>query len=182
MFANFTSRHRGMAVWWVKKAWAALTKAGYTLKFFAFYGHGMICWFSVSDGGIPLLCLSLLWFLLSGVDSYYDKVKDMIGYYPSCYMKYCWKFITPLVSGVSMLQNNNRQFTQPLLYIWQFLCFCRCYWSFLWSSSELWSMTTPTITPGGDMPSGYFLPFFRFCQSLCFPSMPLQKPQEVWKR
>lgn len=35
------------------------------------------------------------------MDLYYDKLNDMIGYYPSCYMKYCWKFITPLVGSVS---------------------------------------------------------------------------------
>ncbi|XP_037538000.1 sodium- and chloride-dependent GABA transporter 3-like [Nematolebias whitei] len=51
--------------------------------------------------GIPILLFAILqsccigW--VFGADRYYDKVKEMIGYYPSAYMKYCWKFFTPLV-------------------------------------------------------------------------------------
>lgn len=38
---------------------------------------------------------------LQGADRYYDNIKDMIGYRPASYMKYCWRFITPCVSAVS---------------------------------------------------------------------------------
>ena len=40
---------------------------------------------------------------LQGADRYYNIIKDMIGYYPSPYMKYCWKFITPCFCVVSTL-------------------------------------------------------------------------------
>lgn len=38
---------------------------------------------------------------VQGADRYYENIKDMIGYRPSLYMKYCWKLITPAVSTVS---------------------------------------------------------------------------------
>ncbi|KAL3054896.1 hypothetical protein OYC64_017759 [Pagothenia borchgrevinki] len=49
--------------------------------------------------GIPLMIFAILecvcvgW--IYGADRYYDNIKEMIGYYPSSLMKYCWKFITP---------------------------------------------------------------------------------------
>ncbi|KAM6989145.1 sodium- and chloride-dependent GABA transporter 2-like [Tautogolabrus adspersus] len=52
--------------------------------------------------GIPLISFAILesvcigW--AYGADSYYNNIKDMIGYRPSLYMKYCWRFITPCVS------------------------------------------------------------------------------------
>ncbi|XP_041659473.1 sodium- and chloride-dependent GABA transporter 2-like isoform X1 [Cheilinus undulatus] len=52
--------------------------------------------------GIPLMSFAILesvcvgW--AYGADNYYSNIKDMIGYRPSPYMKYCWRFITPCVS------------------------------------------------------------------------------------
>ncbi|XP_065809879.1 sodium- and chloride-dependent GABA transporter 2-like [Labrus bergylta] len=52
--------------------------------------------------GIPLISFAILesvcigW--AYGADCYYNNIKDMIGYRPSLYMKYCWRFITPCVS------------------------------------------------------------------------------------
>ncbi|XP_033960737.1 sodium- and chloride-dependent GABA transporter 2-like [Pseudochaenichthys georgianus] len=49
--------------------------------------------------GIPFMIFAILecvcvgW--IYGADRYYDNIKEMIGYYPSSLMKYCWKFITP---------------------------------------------------------------------------------------
>ncbi|KAJ4937348.1 hypothetical protein JOQ06_001912 [Pogonophryne albipinna] len=49
--------------------------------------------------GIPFMiygileCVCVGW--IYGADRYYDNIKEMIGYYPSSLMKYCWKFITP---------------------------------------------------------------------------------------
>lgn len=45
---------------------------------------------------------------MQGADRYYDKLKEMIGYYPSSYMKYCWKFITPSVCFVSIFLDHCR--------------------------------------------------------------------------
>ena len=38
---------------------------------------------------------------LQGADRYYNNITDMIGYRPSRYMEYCWKFLTPCLSAVS---------------------------------------------------------------------------------
>ncbi|XP_070829692.1 sodium- and chloride-dependent GABA transporter 2-like [Chaetodon trifascialis] len=57
--------------------------------------------------GIPIMFFAILeaicvgW--IFGADRYYNKIKDMIGYYPSSYMKYCWRFFTPLVCAVILL-------------------------------------------------------------------------------
>lgn len=39
--------------------------------------------------------------LLSGADRFYENIEDMIGYKPFPLIKYCLKFITPLVCMVS---------------------------------------------------------------------------------
>uniref|UniRef100_A0A3Q2YJN7 Transporter n=1 Tax=Hippocampus comes TaxID=109280 RepID=A0A3Q2YJN7_HIPCM len=52
--------------------------------------------------GIPLIAIALLESLcigwIYGADNYYNRIEDMIGYRPSLYMKYCWKFVTPFMS------------------------------------------------------------------------------------
>lgn len=40
-----------------------------------------------------------LWF--SGADRLYENIVDMIGYRPLTLMKYCWKYVTPVVCIVS---------------------------------------------------------------------------------
>lgn len=61
-----------------------------------------------------------------GADRYYEKIEDMIGYYPSPYMKYCWKIITPTVCTVSKTTGIS------------LLVRCECYfWKVLFSSPEL---------------------------------------------
>ncbi|XP_034470661.1 sodium- and chloride-dependent GABA transporter 2-like [Hippoglossus hippoglossus] len=68
--------------------------------------------------GIPFLLIATLeticigW--VYGADRYYNNIRDMIGYRPSLYMKYCWKFITPCLSA-SVLLFSLIKFT-PLTY------------------------------------------------------------------
>ncbi|XP_033993177.1 sodium- and chloride-dependent GABA transporter 2-like [Trematomus bernacchii] len=68
--------------------------------------------------GIPLMIFAILecvcvgW--IYGADRYYDNIKEMIGYYPSSLMKYCWKFITPCLC-VGTLIFSMVKFT-PLKY------------------------------------------------------------------
>ncbi|KAM9349949.1 sodium- and chloride-dependent GABA transporter 2-like [Symphorus nematophorus] len=51
--------------------------------------------------GIPLMVFSFMeavcigW--AYGADRYYDNIENMIGYRPTAYMKYCWRFITPCI-------------------------------------------------------------------------------------
>ncbi|XP_068504715.1 sodium- and chloride-dependent GABA transporter 2-like isoform X3 [Syngnathus scovelli] len=74
--------------------------------------------------GIPLFTFALLESLcigwIYGADNYYDRIQDMIGYRPSLYMKYSWKYVTPFLStGVLLFflvqftplkYNNNYQY------------------------------------------------------------------------
>ncbi|XP_072301781.1 sodium- and chloride-dependent GABA transporter 2-like [Eucyclogobius newberryi] len=39
-------------------------------------------------------CVSIAW--VYGADRFYDNVTQMIGYRPNRFMKYCWKYVTPL--------------------------------------------------------------------------------------
>lgn len=40
-------------------------------------------------------------YLFTGADRLYENIVDMIGYRPLTLMKYCWKYVTPIVCLVS---------------------------------------------------------------------------------
>jgi solute carrier family 6 GABA transporter-like protein 1 len=46
-------------------------------------------------------CIAISWGF--GVNRFYDGIKDMIGYYPTRWFKFCWCFTTPLICIVSLL-------------------------------------------------------------------------------
>ncbi|XP_028284357.1 sodium- and chloride-dependent GABA transporter 2-like isoform X2 [Parambassis ranga] len=76
--------------------------------------------------GIPIMffaileCVCVGW--LFGADHYYDKIKQMIGYYPSSYMKYCWKLLTPSIcTGVllfSLVTFTPLRYNKTYRYPW----------------------------------------------------------------
>lgn len=45
-------------------------------------------------------CIAISWGF--GVDRFYDGLKDMIGYYPTRWFKFCWCITTPLICIVSI--------------------------------------------------------------------------------
>lgn len=45
-------------------------------------------------------CIAISWGF--GVNRFYDGIKDMIGYYPTRWFKFCWCFTTPLICIVSI--------------------------------------------------------------------------------
>jgi len=63
-----------------------------------------------SVSGIAILWLALMesvgvgW--VYGSDKAFENVKEMIGYYPSRYIKFCWKFAIPLLLTVSLQMSN----------------------------------------------------------------------------
>ena len=46
-------------------------------------------------------CISISWCF--GIQRFYDGIKDMIGYYPLGWWKFCWVFTTPAICCVSII-------------------------------------------------------------------------------
>ncbi|XP_037107939.1 sodium- and chloride-dependent GABA transporter 2-like [Syngnathus acus] len=57
--------------------------------------------------GVTLLFFAILesvcigWFY--GADRLYDNIKDMIGYHPWAFMKYCWRYLTPAICTCTLV-------------------------------------------------------------------------------
>nr|XP_061795531.1 sodium- and chloride-dependent GABA transporter 3-like [Nerophis lumbriciformis] len=106
--------------------------------------------------GIPLIAFAIMESLcigwIYGADNYYHKITDMIGYRPSLYMKYSWKFVTPFLS-TGILFFFLVQFT-PLKYnnTYQFPWWAYALGLLLAFSSvimiPLWILYSVTKTPG----------------------------------
>lgn len=45
-------------------------------------------------------CISISWAF--GVNRFYDALRDMIGYYPLMWWKFCWTITTPMICVVSI--------------------------------------------------------------------------------
>uniref|UniRef100_A0A3P9N2S3 Transporter n=1 Tax=Poecilia reticulata TaxID=8081 RepID=A0A3P9N2S3_POERE len=87
-----------------------------------------------------------------GADRHYDNVKDMIGYRPWPFMKYCWRYITPAICTFtflfSVIKHKPLKFNNTYEYPW---------WGyalglfFTLSSTllvPLWMLYAVSITPG----------------------------------
>ncbi|XP_060939623.1 sodium- and chloride-dependent GABA transporter 2-like [Limanda limanda] len=106
--------------------------------------------------GIPLLLIGSLetifigW--VYGADRYYNNIRDMIGYIPSLYMKYCWKFITPCLSASVLLFSLIK--LTPLTYnnTYHYPWWGHVLGLLLGASSvlmvPLWCLYSLTVTPG----------------------------------
>ncbi|KAL3058718.1 hypothetical protein OYC64_010801 [Pagothenia borchgrevinki] len=87
-----------------------------------------------------------------GADRHYDNIKDMIGYRPWSYMKYCWQYITPAICVCtfifSLVKYTPLKFNNTYEYPW---------WGytiggfFTLSSTlmvPLWMLYAVSVTPG----------------------------------
>uniref|UniRef100_A0A4W4EQJ7 Transporter n=1 Tax=Electrophorus electricus TaxID=8005 RepID=A0A4W4EQJ7_ELEEL len=61
--------------------------------------------------GMTLLAFAILQSIcvgwVYGADRLYDNIEDMINHRPGPYMKYCWKYVTPVVCLYTPLKFNN---------------------------------------------------------------------------
>ncbi|CAG5980460.1 unnamed protein product [Menidia menidia] len=87
-----------------------------------------------------------------GADLHYDNVKDMIGYHPWPFMKYCWKYFTPAICTFtflfSLIKYTPLKFNNTYEYPW----WGYAIGGFFTLSSTLlvpgWMLYTVSITPG----------------------------------
>ncbi|KAM3865997.1 sodium- and chloride-dependent GABA transporter 2-like [Diretmus argenteus] len=109
--------------------------------------------------GMPIMFFAILepvcvgW--IYGADRYYDIIKDMIGYRPWPYMKYCWKYVTPsictgillfsLVKFTPLKYNNTYQYPWWGYAIGMFLALSSALMAPLWF---LYSMTLNLCSHG----------------------------------
>uniref|UniRef100_A0A4W4EQ42 Transporter n=1 Tax=Electrophorus electricus TaxID=8005 RepID=A0A4W4EQ42_ELEEL len=73
--------------------------------------------------GMTLLAFAILQFLrifcVSGADRLYDNIEDMINHRPGPYMKYCWKYVTPVGTFVfSLVKYTPLKFNNTYEYPW----------------------------------------------------------------
>uniref|UniRef100_A0A4W6D5P2 Solute carrier family 6 member 22, tandem duplicate 2 n=1 Tax=Lates calcarifer TaxID=8187 RepID=A0A4W6D5P2_LATCA len=106
--------------------------------------------------GMTLLLFAILQSLcigwVYGADRQYDNIKDMIGYRPWPFMKYCWQYFTPAICTCTLLfsviKYTPLKFNQTYEYPW---------WGytlggfFTLSSTlmvPLWMLYSVSVTPG----------------------------------
>ncbi|XP_068456295.1 sodium- and chloride-dependent GABA transporter 2-like [Clinocottus analis] len=125
--------------------------------------------------GMPIMLFGLLesicvgW--IFGAECYYDKIKDMIGYYPSSYMKYCWRFFTPFVcAGIllySLVNFTPLKYNNTYQYPWwgSTIGILLAFSSVL--LTPLWIIYSMAVTPGTMR---------QRLKTLCTPTADLRDP------
>lgn len=79
-------------------------------------------------------CISISW--CYGVGRFYDGIKDMIGYYPMAWWKFCWVITTPAIC-IGVFLFNMIQWT-PIKYLsYEYPLWSHCFGWFTALSSML---------------------------------------------
>lgn len=88
-----------------------------------------------------------------GADRLYDNIQDMIGYRPVPVIKYCWKYVTPVIcTGTfvfSLIKHSPLKYNNEMEYPWWGYAIG---WWFTLSSTllvPLWMLYAFLTTPGG---------------------------------
>uniref|UniRef100_A0A3P9HHD0 Transporter n=1 Tax=Oryzias latipes TaxID=8090 RepID=A0A3P9HHD0_ORYLA len=79
----------------------------------------------VTEGGLYVFqlfdyyaCSGMTLLLFACSDRHYDNIKDMIGYHPWPFMKYCWKYLTPCTFVFSLVKYTPLKFNNVYEYPW----------------------------------------------------------------
>lgn len=59
-------------------------------------------------------CVSISWAF--GVDRFYDGIKDMIGYYPMRFWKFCWLYTCPFICAVNISNRIRSTFFEYIMF------------------------------------------------------------------
>nr|XP_020453650.1 sodium- and chloride-dependent GABA transporter 2-like isoform X2 [Monopterus albus]XP_020453651.1 sodium- and chloride-dependent GABA transporter 2-like isoform X2 [Monopterus albus] len=87
-----------------------------------------------------------------GADRHYDHIKDMIGYRPWPFMKYCWKYFTPAICTCTLLFSLIRYAPLKFNNTYEYPWWGYAIGGFLTLSSTLlvplWILYAVSVTPG----------------------------------
>uniref|UniRef100_A0A8C5HJJ8 Transporter n=1 Tax=Gouania willdenowi TaxID=441366 RepID=A0A8C5HJJ8_GOUWI len=130
--------------------------------------------------GMTLLLFAILQSLcvgwVYGADRHYDNIRDMIGYRPWPFMKYCWQYFTPAICTCTfiflMTKYTPLKFNNTYEYPW----WGHMIGGFFTLSSTLlvplWMLYAMSVTPGT---------FKKRLKLLCTPAKEVQKNHQAFR-
>ncbi|XP_074644575.1 sodium- and chloride-dependent GABA transporter 1-like [Tubulanus polymorphus] len=147
---------------------STITQGGmYVFQIFDYYSASGMCLLCL----IFFECISISWAF--GVNRFYDKLKEMIGYYPPIFWKICWFVFTPIICfGVFLFSAIQHK---PLKYV--------DYEYPWWGEFIGWSMAMSSMIPVPAYAIYKFVvttgTFRERCQKLFRPAGEFGRPTKV---